>query len=281
MQLTDRRIFGLLGEIVDGNPTQEMVQAGFAAAGLPWTYVSMAIPPDGFARAWEAVRTLGFVGLNVTKPFKLQAAALADRLTTAAAAIGAVNCVYRDGDDLVGDNTDGRGLARAVAGVGTIEGAAVLVLGAGGAARAAAVELALAGAREVVVVGRTEAPARSLVEAVAALGHAAARYEPWAGPYAIPAGTDILVNATSVGMLDPDERPAVDLSLLGAEALVADVVIGPRPTGFLVDAAGRGLRTVQGNEMLVHQAAIGFELWTGRPADLPVLRAALAEALRG
>jgi shikimate dehydrogenase len=143
------------------------------------------------------------------------------------------------------------------------------------------VELALAGAREVVVVGRTEAPARSLVEAVATLGRAAARYERWAGPYAIPAGTDILVNATSVGMLNPDERPAVDLSALGADALVADVVIAPRPTGFLVDAAGRGLRTVHGNEMLVHQAAIGFELWTGRPADLPVLRAALAEALAG
>ena len=75
MQLTDRRYFGLLGEIVDGNPTQEMVQAGFAAAGLPWTYVSMAIPRDGFTAAWAAARTLGFAGLNVTKPFKLQAAA--------------------------------------------------------------------------------------------------------------------------------------------------------------------------------------------------------------
>lgn len=281
MALTDRRYFGLLGEIVDGNPTQEMVEAGFAAAGLPWTYVSMAVPRGSFAAAWDAARILGFAGLNVTKPFKLEAAALVDRLTPAAAAIGAVNCVYRDGGSLVGDNTDGRGLARAVAGVGNIEGARVVVLGAGGAARAAAVELAFAGARDVVVVGRTEAPARSLVAAVAALGRATASYEPWSGIYRVPPSTDILVNATSVGMLDPDERPAVDLGALAPGSLVADVVIAPRPTGFLADASKRGLVTVHGNEMLVWQAAIGFELWTGQPADLVVLRAALAEALGG
>jgi shikimate dehydrogenase len=279
--LQDRRFFGLLGEIVDGNPTQEMLDAAFAAAGLPWSYVSMAIPRDGFADAWTAARILGFAGLNVTKPFKVEAAALADRLTPAAAAIGAVNCVFREGDALVGDNTDGRGLARAVAGAGTIEGARVAVLGAGGAARAAAVELAFAGAAEVTVVARREAPARTLVEAVASLGRAPARLEPWSGTWTVPAGIDVLVHATSVGMLDPDERPAVDLSGLSPGAMVADVVIGPRPTGLLVDAAERGLVAVHGNEMLVHQAAIGFEAWTGRPADLPVLRAALAEALGG
>jgi shikimate dehydrogenase len=281
MELSDRRFFGLLGEIVDGNPTQEMVQAGFAAAGLPWTYVSIPVPRDGFRAAWDAARTLGFAGLNVTKPFKLEAASLADRLTPAAAAIGAVNCVYRDGDATVGDNTDGRGLARAVAGAGRIDEANVVVLGAGGAARAAAVELALAGAQSVTVVARREDPARSLVDAVAGLGRASAAFAPWTGTFVAQAGTDILVNATSVGMLDPGERPAVDLGALRTGALVADVVIAPRPTGLLVDASGRGLTVVHGNEMLVHQAAIGFELWTGRPADLAVLRAALAEALRG
>ena len=280
MQLTDRRFFGLLGEIVDGNPTQEMLQAGFDAAGLPWTYVSIPVPAASFAAAFASTRLLGFSGLHVTKPFKLEAAALADRLTPEAAAIGAVNCVIRDGDALVGDNTDGRGLARAVTASRPIAGARVAVLGAGGAARAAAVELAMAGAREVTVVGRTEAPARDLVAAVARLG-VDARYEPWAGEWHAPAGIDLLVNATSAGMLDPDERAAVDLGALGPHAVVADVVIAPRATGLLVDAAARGLATVHGNEMLVHQAAIGFERWTGRSADLGVLRAALAAAMGG
>jgi shikimate dehydrogenase len=119
------------------------------------------------------------------------------------------------------------------------------------------------------------------VNAVTALGRATARYEPWSGVYRVPPSMDILVNATSVGMLDPDERPAVDLGALPPGALVADVVIAARPTRLLADAARRGLVTVHGNEMLVWQAAIGFELWTGQPADLAVLRAALAEALGG
>ncbi len=279
MQLTDRRVFALLGEIVDGNPTQEMLRAAFAAADLPWTYVSIPVPADGFPQAWAACRTLGFAGLNVTKPFKLQAAAAVDRRTPAAEAIGAVNCVYLESGALVGDNTDGRGLARAVALAGRIEGSRVVVLGAGGAARAAAVELAFAGAGEVTVVARRDAPGRSLVEAVAALGTASARTEPWAGTYAVPPATDILVNATSVGMLDPADRPAVDLATMRPGTLVADVVIAGRPTALLDDAAARGLVTVHGNEMLVHQAAIGFEVWTGRPADLGVLRATLGEAL--
>ncbi len=280
MQLSDRRIFALLGEVVDGNPTEEMVQAAFGAVGLPWKYVSIPVPSGSFASAWSAARTLGFAGLNVTKPYKIEAASLADRLTHAAAAMGAVNCVYRVDDGLVGDNTDGRGLARAVADVFRIDGASVTVLGAGGAARAVAVELAFAGAREIVVAARSGAAGRSLVEAIVAAG-TAARFQPWAGEVTVPDGCDLLVNATSVGMLDPDERPAVDLATAGAATVVADVVIAPRPTAFLVEAAGRGLATVHGTEMLVRQAAIGFELWTGREAPLPVLRASLAAALSG
>ena len=280
MRLSDRRFFGLLGEIVDGNPTQEMLQAEFDAAGLPWTYVSIPVPRGSFAAAWVSARTLGFSGLHVTKPFKLEAAALADRLTPEAAAIGAVNCVIREGEELVGDNTDGRGLAHAVAAERPIAGSRVVVLGAGGAARAGAVELALAGASEVVVVGRTEEPARDLVAAVLRVG-VPAHYEPWVGTWPVPTGVDLLVNATSAGMLDPDERPAIDLGAADPGMVVADVVIAPRATGLLVDAAARGLATVHGNEMLVHQAAIGFDRWTGRPADLAVLRAALSEAMAG
>ena len=279
MQLSDRRIFALLGEVVDGNPTEEMVEAAFGAVGLPWTYVSIPVPAGSFPAAWAAARLLGFAGLNVTKPYKIEAARLADRLTPAAAAIGAVNCVYRADDGLVGDNTDGRGLVRAVAGTCRVEGSSVVVLGSGGAARAVAVELALAGARELVVAARSETAGRSLVDAILATGTAACRFERWAGELAVPAGCDLLVNATSVGMFDPDERLALDLSSAGASTVVADVVIAPRPTALLVDATRRGLATVPGNEMLVRQAAIGFELWTGREAPLPVLRAALAAAL--
>ena len=281
MQLTDRRFFGLLGEIVDGNPTQEMLQAGFDAAGLPWTYVSVPVPARGFAAAWAAARVLGFSGLHVTKPFKLEAAALADRLTPEAAAIGAVNCVVREGDTLIGDNTDGRGLARAVAVMRPIEGARVAVLGAGGAARAGAVELALSGAQEVVVVGRTEAPARDLVAAVACGSgcRPGTSRGPARGP-SRPAWTSWSTRrppgcwTRTSGRRWTSARPTRAWSSPTSSSPGA-------PTGLLVDAAARGLATVHGNEMLVHQAAIGFERWTGLPADLAVLRAALAAALGG
>jgi shikimate dehydrogenase len=116
------------------------------------------------------------------------------------------------------------------------------------------------------------------VDAVASLGLAEAAFQRWQGSAAVADDTDILVNATSVGMLDPDERPEVDLAGLRPDAIVADVVIAARPTALLAAATARGLRTVPGNEMLVLQAAIGYEVWTGRPANLGVLRAALAEA---
>ena len=278
MQLQDRRYFGLLGEVVDGNPTQEMMEAAFGAAGLAWKYISIPVPPGEFPQAFEATRRLRFSGLHVTKPYKIDAAAVVDTLTTAAAKIGAVNCVYTSGGSLVGDNTDGRGLVAAVSRLCPLEGAAVVVLGAGGAARAIAVELGLAGASDVVIVNRTERSGLSLVEALKEAGQRTCSYQRWPG-YVVPPGTDLLVNATSIGMLDPQQRPDVDTSALAGDTVVADAVIAPEPTGLLVDAQRKGLRTVEGTEMLVKQAAISFELWAGRDANEADLRAALAEAL--
>ena len=278
MQLHDRRYFGLLGEVVDGNPTQEMMEAAFAAAGLAWKYISIPVPTGEFPQAFDATRRLRFSGLHITKPYKIDAVAAVDGLTTAATKIGAVNCVYAVGGSLIGDNTDGRGLVNAVSRICPLEGASVVVLGAGGAARAIAVELGLAGAADLVIVNRTEQSGMSLVEALKEAGQSSCSYRRWSD-YAVPAGTDLLVNATSIGMLDPQERPNIDISALEGETVVADAVIAPEPTGLLVDAGDKGLRTVPGTEMLVKQAAISFELWAGSDANEADLRAALRESL--
>jgi shikimate dehydrogenase len=279
MQLQDRRYFGLLGEVVDGNPTEEMMQAAFEAAGLPWKYISIPVPAESFPAAFAAARALGFAGLHITKPFKIAAASLVDRLTPAAALIGAVNCIYAADGMLVGDNTDGRGLVRAVAPIVQVDGARVVVLGAGGAARAVAVELAMAGAIDVTIVNRSRDAAQSLVAALGGLSSVAARFLPWTTAITLQPETDLVVNATSIGMLDAQERPDVDLSALRESAVVADVVIAPSPTRFLLEADARGLRFVEGNEMLVKQAAISYEVWTSGLADESVLRTALAWAL--
>lgn len=277
--MNDRRYFGLFGEIVAGNPTEEMMEAAFSASGSNWKYISMAIAPDRFEAAVEGARTLGFAGFHVTKPYKIRALDTVDELTGAAAAIGAVNCVVRRAGRLVGDNTDGRGLVNAVQDRFDVAGSTVVVLGAGGAARAVAVETALAGARRVTIVSRSEAPGRSLVDAVDLLGTATCQWVGWTGTYEVPSGTDLVVNATSVGMADPAEPVAVDLEAMGSHGVAADVVISAEPTAFIADADRRGVVAIAGAAMLVEQAAISFQLWSGLDPDRDVLRTALIETL--
>ncbi len=280
MALTDRRFFGLLGEVVDHNPTEEMMQAAFDSAGLQWKYVSIPCPHGSFAEFFRASRRLGFSGLHITKPYKVLAAKLVDKLTIEAARIGAVNCVYLEGGTLVGGNTDGRGLVDAVGGLRPVSGSKVVVLGAGGAGRAVAVELALGGAQDVVIVNRSPTAGKSLVRAVRSAADVDCHYEEWSAPLVLDSAVDLVVNATSIGMLDPVERPSIDLTRLGRAAVVADVVIAPRATGLLHEASQLGLRTVSGAEMLVKQAARSFELWSGTQANELVLRQALEAALR-
>ncbi len=276
---SDRCIFGLIGEVVDGNPTEEMMEAAFAAAGLPWKYVSMAIAPDRFEDAMAAVRTLGFAGLHVTKPYKIRAVDSVDELSTAAVAIGAVNCIVQRNGRLVGDNTDGRGLIDAVDRRLDLTDRSVVVLGAGGAARAIAVEAALAGARHITIVSRSGDAGSSLADAVRSAAPIRADHELWRGTYLIPSSTDLVVNATSVGMTDPDEPVDIDFGTSRESTVVADVVIAPRETALIRTASEHGFRTVTGAEMLIEQAAISFALWTASEPNREVLTGALERAL--
>ncbi|HYI73818.1 MAG TPA: shikimate dehydrogenase [Gaiellaceae bacterium] len=270
-------LFALLGSPVAGNPTGAMIEAACRSVGLDeGRYVSIDVADEGLAGAVSALRTLGVTGFHVTIPHKVAVRTHVDRLTSAAEATGAVNCVKREASELVGDNTDGRGFVASLEPVVALRGARVLVLGAGGAARAVAVESALAGAASILVANRSPARAAELVELVHRAGTESTAV-PWAIPLAIPAGTDIVVNATSVGMLDADDAVAVEWS--GAEpGVAADVVIRPS-TRFLEDAAGAGWTPVDGLGMLIEQAAAGFRWWTGREPHRDVMRAALADAL--
>ena len=156
-----------------------------------------------------------------------------------------------------------------------LRGARVLVLGAGGAARAVAVESALAGAASIVVANRSPAAAAELAELVRR-ARTDATVVPWAVPLAIPEDVDVVVNATSVGMLDADDAIAVKWS--AKPGIAADVVIRPS-TRFLEDAAGAGWTSVDGLGMLIEQAVAGFRWWTGREPDRDAMRAALTDAL--
>ena len=220
---------------------------------------------------------MGFRGFNCSMPHKVAVIDHLDGLGASASVIGAVNCVVGDGDRLIGHNTDGEGFLRALAERVEVRGARVVVLGAGGAARAIAVELGFAGAADVNIVNRDPTRGAALAALVGADTNAA--WTPWVGDLRIPPGTDVLVNATSVGLYAPHDRPAVEVASLANARLVADVVFNPVDTRLLRDAAALGCDTLDGLGMLVHQGAAAVERWAGVSPDRTVMRAALASAL--
>ena len=270
-----------LGQPVRENPTGVMQEAAFAALGLNWRYLTVEVPPAKLGDAITGVRALGMRGLNLTIPHKVAILQYLDRIAPDAALIGAVNTVRREGDELIGENTDGKGFLRGLRADAGVEprGKRVVVLGAGGAARAIVTELALAGAADVLVVNRSPERGQQMVADLARKTSAPIRFEEWRAPYRVPRAADLLVNATSVGLYpDVDAMPPVDLSDAAERLLVSDAVPNPPETALLKMARRRGLPVLDGLAMLVHQGAIGFRMWTGVEAPEAVMKEALRRA---
>ncbi len=235
-----------------------------------------ALHDSPLGEAVRGAKAMGWLGFNCSLPHKVAVIEHLDEVAESASLIGAVNCVViRDGR-LVGENTDGKGFLAAVAGEVDLAGASVVLLGAGGAARAISVELALAGAAEITIVNRNEDRGRRLAAHVDAATAATVVFQPWTGPLPIPDGTDILVNATSIGLFPDTSIPEVDFDTLDVGTVVADVIPNPPRTGFLAAAEAKGCRTLDGLGMLVNQGVIGIRHWTGLEADPAVMQAALA-----
>jgi len=265
------------------NPTQAKIEPAFRALGLDWRYLTLEVRPENLADAVAGARAFGFRGFNCTIPHKVAVIDHLDGLGESAALMGAVNCVVRQEDGrLIGENTDGKGFVSSLRAHVDPTGLSVAILGAGGAARAISVELALAGASRITIVnrdpGRGEALAELLATKVrkAAGGNLGASFVPWSGDFQVPAGTDILVNATSIGLFpDVDARVALEVASLSPGMLVADVIPNPPKTRLVRDATACGCKVIDGLAMLVAQGVIGIEFWTGRTPDPAVMRAAL------
>ena len=267
----DTRVAAVIGDPIRHSLSPTIFNAAFAEVGLDWVYLAFEVAEADTAGALDAARALGIQGLSVTMPHKTAAAKLVDELTSSARTLGAVNCVARDGRRLIGHNTDGAGFIASLthdAGFAPA-GRSCLVLGSGGAARAVVLALAEAGADEVIVVNRT----RERAELTAGLAGRAGRV----GSAADAGRADLVVNATSVGM--GGKGCPIDAELLGSGHLVADLVYHPVSTPLLEQARLRGAATLDGVGMLVHQGAVAFELWTGRPAPLEVMASSARAAL--
>jgi len=266
------RLAAVIGSPVRHSLSPAIHNAAFAALGLDWVFVALEVAPGAAPAAVEGMRVLGIDGLSVTMPHKEAVADAVDDLTPDARALHAVNCVARDGQRLVGHNTDGDGFVaslRAGAGVDP-KGCRAVVLGAGGAARSLVLALVRAGATEVVVVNRS--PERAKVAAALA---SAARV----GDTSDIAVADLVVNATPIGM-GADEGLPFDRSLLQRGQLVADLVYHPLDTPLLRAARACGASTLDGLGMLVHQAARQLQLWTGMEPPVADMRAAAEAELR-
>jgi shikimate dehydrogenase len=272
-------LVGSLSQGAAGNPTVVMIEAAFAHHGLPWRYINMEVTPADLGQAVRGAKALGFRGFNCSLPHKVTVIEHLDGLGESAAVMRAVNCVVRRGEQLIGENTDGKGFLRSLAAVTDPKGKSVVLFGAGGAARAIAVELALAGIKKLTLVNRSDARGKELFQLLRDQLKLDVELVIWNGDYQIPAGTDIVINATSIGLYDADARLGLDICSLQPDMVAADVIGNPPRTRFIRDAEERGCRVLDGLGMLVNQGIVAVQYWTGIEPDAAVMRQALERAL--
>jgi shikimate dehydrogenase len=264
-----------------GNPTGVMVEAAYAHHDIPARFINCDVAPAHLADAVRGAVAMGWIGFNCSLPHKQTVIKHLDELGKSASLIGAVNCVVRRGERLIGENTDGQGFLASLRTVADPHGTRVTILGAGGAARAIAVELALAGVAEITIVNRSLERAEELAHTVNASTSTIARPVQWIGTYKIGRETEILVNATSVGLAPRvDEHLDLDMDTLGSHLVVCDVIMNPPQTHLLRTAARHGTTVLDGRGMLVNQAALNIWHWTGVRVDTGVLRVTLDGVLQ-
>ena len=266
------------GRPIAENPTQYMMEAAYRDRDLDWRYLSIEVAPEGLADAVRGARAMGFRGFNCTIPHKVAVIEHLDGLGESAEVMGAVNCVVRREEKLIGENTDGKGFVQSLRELRDPKDADVVLLGAGGAARAIGVEMALAGASSVTVVNRTVARGETLVRLLSERTGVRAGFVPWEGDFSVPEGAGVLVNATSIGLFpDVEARIALDEGSLRPDLVVADVIPNPPSTRLVKAARAAGCPTIDGKGMLVNQGVLGFRYWTGVDPDPAVMHRALEE----
>ena len=268
------QLFGIVGRPVTHSMSPAMHNAAFSDLGINGVYVPMQ--PDSLEQGFYGLRSLGFSGVSVTVPFKVDIMTFLDHIDPVAQKIGAVNTLLfdRSNPDQViskGYNTDWLGSNQALAKEMALAGSTVLIIGAGGAARAVGFGLLEAGA-QVIIANRTASKGQELA---AQLGC------PFVAATDIATiQADALINTTSVGMHPHIDGLPIAAELLDHFAVVMDIVYAPLQTRLLREAALRGCRTIDGLQMLLHQGAAQFSLWTGQPAPHATMRQALLRELQ-
>jgi shikimate dehydrogenase len=267
-------VIGVLGHPIGHSLSPRMHNAALRAQGIDLVYLAFDVPPERLPGALLGLRALGLRGVNVTIPHKEAIVPLLDEVEASALRIGSVNTVVNDRGRLVGYNTDKSGFLTALSGLRP-DGARNLrcfVAGAGGAARAVVAGLIEDGARDIYVYNRTFERAASLCSQAVSWGSARCLALSEQEVFDAVRESDLVVNATSVGLTPSVKESAIPVDTLHSRQIVVDLVYGREPTALVREAKARGATAIDGREMLVTQAAGSYELWTCRRAPVDVMR---------
>lgn len=277
-------LVGVFGQPVAENPGVVIQDAAFEAMGLErWHFLTLDVDKDKLEDAIRGLKAFKMRGINCTIPHKIAVMDYLDEISESAKLIGAVNMIVNNDGHLFGENTDGKGFMMSLESNGVdVKGKKAVVFGAGGAARAICVEMGIAGVADITIVNRAQD--RPLGDALMAIlqenTKTQCRYVDWEGAFDIPAGTDIVVNATSVGLYpDVEVMPNINLDTITKEMFVQDVIPNPTETALIKELRRRGIPCATGAGMLINQAALNIEMWTGQKPDKQVMYRALEEAL--
>jgi shikimate dehydrogenase len=277
---------GVFGDPVEHSFSPQMQNAALQAAGIKAQYARFHIRADDLTEALRRIRELDFIGLNLTVPHKIAAMSLVDSIDEHTRAVGAINIIRLNDGKLIGLNTDGEGFVRAIRELFVVDvhDLRVLVLGAGGAARAIAHACAAERCERLVIVNRDANKAAALVKELLPQFHEARVLGPVARIESIRweqnvlrhqlANSDLVVNATPVGLAARDVSP-IPSRLLAPHLMVFDTIYREGKTPLVRAAEEAGARAADGRALLLHQGALGFEIWFGRAAPLAEMRRAL------
>ncbi|MDP2920720.1 MAG: shikimate dehydrogenase [Dehalococcoidia bacterium] len=280
-------VCGVIGDPIEHTMSPAMHNAAFRQLELDYIYVAFRVTPAQLGKAIAGMKALNIRGLNVTIPHKVNVIPFLDRLDPLAEKIGAVNTIVNEDGALTGYNTDASGFLQALkeggGERGEPKGKKILLLGAGGAARAIAFIIAAEGGYLTILNRKEELPwAEDIARNIGTAYH-------------MPVGvgeltrekiervipdTDILVNATSVGMTPGANESPFPADLLCASLLVFDIVYNPLETRLLREAKTAGARTISGLEMLIWQGVLAFEKWTGQHAPVDLMRQTAQKILK-
>ncbi|BFT73447.1 shikimate dehydrogenase [Paenibacillus sp. P36] len=272
-------LYGVFGDPIRHSRSPIMLNRAFQEADINAVYAAFHVRPDALGDAVRGIRALGYRGINVTIPHKVEVMQYLDEIDEGARIVGAVNTIVNENGKLTGYNTDGIGYVRSLkeeTGI-DLKGKSVLVLGAGGAARGVAYALAKEGAGCIYIANRTKERALELAETISAFTKTVGL-----GLDEIANVVDevqFVLNTTSAGMHPNTEELPMPVELLKEHHLVSDLIYNPRITRFLREAEAKGARIHGGLGMFIYQGAFAFEYWTGKPAPVAAMRQVVEQSL--